>query len=142
MTDDRFDLQRFIDAQDGVYAQALGELRRGRKTSHWMWFVFPQLRGLGQSSTAVHYGITSLVEARAYLEHHTLGPRLHECTAAVNAVSDRSLHDIFGSPDDMKFHSSMTLFQLADPNAPDFTTALDKYCDGEPDAATVRLLGD
>ena len=139
--DDPFDLQRFGDTQERVYSQALGELQRGRKTSHWMWFVFPQLRALGQSSTAVHYGIASLDEARAYLAHQILRPRLHECTAAVNAVTGRSLHDIFGSPDDMKFHSSMTLFHLADPDSPSFAAALDKYCNGAPDAATLRLLG-
>ena len=138
--DDPFDLQRFVDAQDGVYERALAELRRGRKTSHWMWFVFPQLRGLGRSAMAYEYGIASLDEARAYLAHALLGPRLVECTAAVNAVEGRSAHEIFGSPDDMKFHSSMTLFARASPATAEFSAALDIYFAAEPDERTIRLL--
>jgi uncharacterized protein (DUF1810 family) len=139
-TDDPHDLRRFVDAQARVYERALEELQRGRKTSHWMWFVFPQLRGLGQSPMAHEYGIASLDEARAYLAHPLLGARLRECTAAVNAIDGRSAHDVFGSPDDMKFRSSMTLFHLADPHDVGCTAALDHYFDGETDARTVELL--
>ena len=140
---DSYDLERFVEAQDahGTYDRAVDELRRGRKTSHWMWFVFPQLRGLGQSATAMHFGITSLDEARAYLAHDVLGPRLLECTAAVNGVAGRSAHEIFGAPDDLKFRSSMTLFQLAGPEHGAFAEALAKYYGGEPDPVTVRLVG-
>src|SRR5437764_10712569 len=108
--DDPFNLQRFVDAQAGIYAQALGELRAGCKQSHWMWFIFPQIAGLGFSPTAQHYAIGSLAEAGAYLAHPQLGPRLRETTAAVMAVAGRTAHQIFGSPDDLKFRSSMTLF--------------------------------
>ncbi len=139
MGNDPFDLERFVDAQAGVYERALAELRHGRKASHWMWFVFPQLRGLGQSPTAVRYGIGSLDEARAYLAHPQLGPRLLQCTDAVNRVDGRSAYDIFGAPDDMKFRSSMTLFHAASAAAP-FDAALTRYYGAEPDAATLRLL--
>src|SRR5262249_25167657 len=115
--DDPFNLERFVTAQAQVYATALAELRQGAKQSHWMWFIFPQLRGLGRSSTARFYCITSLDEARAYLAHPTLGLRLDECTEAVLAIRDQSLHAIFGSPDDMKFRSCMTLFSRAVPDA-------------------------
>src|SRR5690348_13811411 len=138
--DDPYDLQRFVDAQAHVYDDVLDELLAGRKTSHWMWFVFPQLRGLGQSAMAHKYGIASLDEARAYLAHPVLGPRLVECSAAVNAVDGKSAHDIFGSPDDMKFRSSMTLFEAASAETPDFRQALDKYFGGEPDERTRQLL--
>jgi uncharacterized protein (DUF1810 family) len=134
------DLDRFVQAQDRVLPAVRRELAEGRKRTHWMWFVFPQLRGLGQSPTALHYGIASLAEAEAYLAHPLLGPRLEECTALVNAVTGRSLHAIFGSPDDMKFHSSMTLFAAARPGASVFQEALEKYCGGVPDQRTLELL--
>ena len=137
---DGFDLDRFIQAQDPVLAQVRRELGEGRKRSHWMWFVFPQLRGLGRSAMAQHYGIGSLAEARAYLEHPVLGPRLVECTELVNRIEGRSVHQIFGSPDDLKFHSSMTLFASADPDAPVFREALGKYFGGALDASTVEKL--
>ncbi len=136
-----FDLQRFVTAQGPVIAQAQRELSDGRKRSHWMWFVFPQLRGLGRSETAQHYGIANLAEARAYLDHPVLGPRLIDCTRLVNAVEGRSVHDIFGSPDDLKFHSSMTLFAAAGPSLVEFQTALDRYFSGQPDQRTIELLG-
>jgi uncharacterized protein (DUF1810 family) len=138
---DPFDLQRFVDAQQPVYGQALGELRRGRKQSHWMWFVFPQLAGLGSSPTAQRYALGSLAEAQAYLAHPVLGRRLREAAAAVNAVEGRSAHDIFGAPDDLKFRSSMTLFQAAAPDEPVFGQALGRYFGGEPDRRTLALLG-
>jgi uncharacterized protein (DUF1810 family) len=137
---DAFYLDRFVQAQDPVLAQVRRELAEGRKRSHWMWFIFPQLRGLGHSAMAQRYGIESLAEARAYLAHPLLGPRLAECAGLVNRVEGRTAHQIFGSPDDLKFHSSMTLFALADPAAPAFRLALDKYFGGEPDSATTRLL--
>ncbi len=112
---DAFDLDRFVRAQDPVLAQVRRELGEGRKRSHWMWFVFPQLRGLGRSAMAQHYGIGSLDEARAYLAHPVLGPRLVECTGLVNRVEGRSVHEISGGPDDLKFHSSVTLSALARP---------------------------
>ncbi|CAO3425721.1 DUF1810 domain-containing protein [Azospirillum endophyticum] len=139
---DPFDLQRFVKAQAPVFATVLAELRDGRKRSHWMWFVFPQLRDLGRSPTAQFYGIASLDEARAYLAHPQLGPRLAQATEAVLAVRERTLHDIFGSPDDLKFRSSMTLFaQAAAEGGDPYRRALDRYCDGRPDEATLKLLG-
>jgi len=138
---DPFDLQRFVDAQARVYDTVLGELRDGRKRSHWMWFVFPQLRGLGHSSTAQFYGIASLDEGRANLGHPVLGPRLERCTRTVLDVKGRSLHEIFGSPDELKFHSSMTLFALADGGpASVYRDALDRYCGGAMDARSMTLL--
>ena len=140
--DDRFDLERFVEAQAGVYDVALGELRAGRKRSHWMWFVFPQIAGLGSSPTARTYAIGSLEEARAYLAHPVLGKRLVECVEAVNAVSGRSAGDIFGYPDELKFRSCLTLFLLAaaaDAKAP-FQLALDKYFAGQADAITLQKL--
>ncbi|WP_249120058.1 DUF1810 domain-containing protein [Plastoroseomonas hellenica] len=140
--DDPFDLSRFVTAQAPIFEMALEELRAGRKRSHWMWFIFPQLRGLGHSSMAQFYGVQSLDEARAYLAHPVLGPRLALITRTVQAVEGRSLNAIFGSPDDMKFHSSMTLFSLAAKEAANpFSAALDRWCDGRPDAATLSLLG-
>lgn len=138
---DPFDLQRFVSAQEPVFATALAELQAGRKRTHWMWFVFPQLRGLGFSSTATFYGIASLAEARAYLAHPLLGRRLELCTSAVLAIEGGSLREIFGSPDDMKFCSSMTLFALAasDPRSI-FRQALDRWCGGEMDRHTLRLI--
>ena len=137
---DAFDLDRFVQAQDPVLDQVRRELGEGRKRSHWMWFVFPQLRGLGRSATARRYGIASLDEARAYLAHPVLGPRLVECTDLVNKVEGRSVHEVFGSPDDLKFHSSMTLFARADPGGRVFRGALDKHFGGAPDPLTVELL--
>src|SRR5215211_1816682 len=138
---DPFNLERFVSAQAPVFAAALAELRAGRKRSHWMWFVFPQLRGLGRSSTAEFYGIVSLAEARAYLAHALLGPRLMQCTEAVLAVEGRSLHEIFGSPDDVKFCSSMTLFSRAQGGDESvFRRALDRFCSGREDERTVELL--
>ncbi|CQD14330.1 calpastatin [Mycobacterium lentiflavum] len=140
--DDPFDLTRFVVAQEPVYGSVVEELRAGRKRGHWMWFVFPQLRGLGSSPTAVHYGISSLQEARAYLGHEVLGPRLHECTRLVNQVRGRSITQIFGSPDDLKLRSSMTLFALATDDRQDFLALLDIYYRGEQDALTLAQLGD
>ena len=137
---DRFDLDRFVEAQAGTYEDALAELRRGRKFGHWMWFVFPQLRGLGQSSMSERYGIGSINEAHSYLEHPLLGPRLQECTAVVNAIADRTARQIFGSPDDQKFHSSMTLFHIASPITEEFATALSKYFNGREDHLSLDLL--
>src|ERR1051325_5916405 len=115
---DPYDLQRFVDAQDRVYTRVVAELRAGRKTSHWMWFIFPQIAGLGSSPMAQRYAIGSLDEAKAYLAHPVLGDRLRACTAAVNGVTARSAHAIFGSPDDVKVRSSMGLFTRAAPAAP------------------------
>jgi uncharacterized protein (DUF1810 family) len=140
-TETAFDLERFVTAQAPVFATALAELQSGQKRSHWMWFIFPQLRGLGHSAMARHYGIGSLAEARAYLAHPLLGPRLVQCTRAVLAIEGRSLHVIFGSPDDVKFCSSMTLFSLApDENAIVFRQALDRFCGGRADERTLKLL--
>jgi uncharacterized protein (DUF1810 family) len=121
------ELQRFIDAQDPVYAQVCDELRRGRKETHWMWFIFPQIRGLGQSAMAHKYGIASQAEAEAYVRHPMLGSRLRECTALVNRTEGRSIDEIFGYPDNMKFRSSMTLFASATPDNSVFLQALRKY---------------
>jgi uncharacterized protein (DUF1810 family) len=140
---DAHDLQRFVTAQDKVYGLALSEIHAGRKRSHWMWFVFPQLAGLGSSATADQYAIRSLAEARAYLEHPVLGPRLLECVQAANAVRDRSALDIFGYPDELKFRSSLTLFLLAaagEAKAP-FHKALDRYFEGRGDPLTLQKLG-
>jgi uncharacterized protein (DUF1810 family) len=140
--DDPFDLTRFVVAQAPVYRAVVEELRSGRKRGHWMWFVFPQLRGLGGSPTAVRYGISSLQEARAYLGHELLGPRLHECTQLVNKVQDRSIAEIFGSPDDLKLCSSMTLFALATDDRQDFLALLDNYYRGQQDPLTLARLHD
>jgi uncharacterized protein (DUF1810 family) len=136
-------LQRFIEAQAALYPQVLAELRAGRKTSHWMWFVFPQLQGLGVSPTARFYALGGLEEARGYLAHPLLGARLLECTHLVNAVSGRTLHEIFGTPDDLKFRSCMTLFAAASAQAEGqpFRQALAKYCAGVGDPRTHQLLG-
>lgn len=137
-----FDLDRFVQAQEPVLADVRRELGEGRKRTHWMWFVFPQIAGLGHSAMAQRYAIASLAEARAYLQHPALGPRLTQCTGLVNRVRDRSIHQILGSPDDLKFHSSMTLFALAEPGETVFRAALEKYFDGVPDARTVEALED
>jgi uncharacterized protein (DUF1810 family) len=137
---DAYDLDRFVAAQEGVHARALAELQAGAKRSHWMWFIFPQIAGLGSSPMAQRYAIGSLDEARAYGAHPVLGPRLRGCTAAVNAVSGRSARAIFGSPDDVKFRSSMTLFAAAVPDEPLFGQALARYFDGAPDPLTLARL--
>jgi uncharacterized protein (DUF1810 family) len=136
---DPFDLQRFVEAQRSVYAEVCAELAAGRKQSHWMWFVFPQLKGLGASSMAQHYGIGSKAEAQAYWAHPVLGARLKQCTELVLAVEGRSAHELFGPPDDLKFRSCMTLFAQAT-GEPLFARALEKYFDGQLDDATLRLL--
>lgn len=140
---DPFDLERFVTAQGaaGTYRHALEELRAGSKRSHWMWFVFPQIAGLGQSPTARKYAVTSLDEAKAYLGHPVLGPRLAECAGVVAALEGRTAREIFGGTDERKLHSSMTLFLRADPRQGVFQEVLAKYFDGRPDAATDRLLG-
>ncbi len=140
MASDPFNLQRFVDAQDRVYDRVLSELRRGEKTTHWMWFIFPQLRGLGHSPTATMYGLSSREEAIAYLQHPILGQRLKECTVIVNEIEGRSLGEIFGYPDDLKFKSCMTLFAVAAPEESAFKDALEKYCGGKMDKRTVELL--
>lgn len=138
---DPFNLKRFIEAQEPVFETALQELKTGRKRSHWMWFVFPQIRGLGSSSMAQIYAIGSLDEARAFLAHPLLGPRLAACAESVLDVKGRSLHEIFGSPDHMKFCSSMTLFAQADGGKESaFQKALDRYCGGRADERTLRIL--
>ena len=137
---DRVQLQRFVDAQQPVYAAVLSELRAGRKRSHWMWFIFPQVAGLGHSATSKTFAVSSLTEAAAYLAHPTLGPRLRECAALVAGIDGRSVDEIFGHPDDLKFHSSMTLFARAAPGEPIFAACLQKYFGGEPDPQTLALL--
>lgn len=135
------DLQRFRDAQEGVYADALAELRAGRKRSHWMWFVFPQVAGLGSSPTARHFAIGSLEEARDYAADEVLGPRLVACARAMLAHPSRSARDILGSPDDVKLRSSMTLFALAAPDEPVFAEVLEAFFDGQRDPRTEAFLG-
>jgi uncharacterized protein (DUF1810 family) len=137
---DRYGLQRFVDAQAAVFEQVCSELREGRKRSHWMWFIFPQIKGLGSSPMAVRFAISSLAEARAYLDHAVLGPRLRECCEIVVGVAGRSVDEIFGYPDDLKFHSSMTLFAKAAVENRVFLDALEKYFGGELDRATVERL--
>lgn len=136
------DLDRYLAAQDPILDRVLEELRAGRKRTHWMWFVFPQLAGLGRSDTARFYGIADLDEARRYLAHPRLGPRLVQCTALVNALPGDNAHAIFGSPDDLKFRSSMTLFAAAAADPAPFEAALAKYFMGEPDPLTLALLAD
>ncbi|HEY2927722.1 DUF1810 domain-containing protein [Piscinibacter sp.] len=138
--DDPHDLQRFVDAQDPVYARVKEELARGAKASHWMWFVFPQLKGLGRSAIAQHYGIASREEAQAYWRHPLLGPRLKECTELVLGVAGKTALQVFGSPDDLKFCSSMTLFERAVPAEPAFGRAIEKYFGGARDARTIGLM--
>ena len=139
--DDLFDLIRFVAAQNSgsSYEQAVTELRRGVKTSHWMWFVFPQIAGLGRSATARRYAISSVAEARAYLAHPLLGPRLAECAQIVAGLTGRTADQIFGGIDALKLRSSMTLFRLADPEQEVFGQVLDRYYEGSPDAATEQL---
>jgi uncharacterized protein (DUF1810 family) len=138
--DDPFDLQRFVAAQDAVYDQVKAELAAGAKVSHWMWFVFPQLKALGRSGMAQRYGIASKAEAEAYWSHPVLGARLRECCRLVLAVEGRTASQIFGAPDDLKLRSCLTLFEQADPHEPVFGQLLDRYYAGERDVATLRLL--
>ena len=138
--DNAVHLQRFLDAQTSTYPQACAELAAGEKRSHWMWFIFPQIQGLGSSSMARRYAITDLAEAKLYLAHPVLGIRLRECTQLVNAVQGRSLDQIFGYPDDLKFHSCMTLFSRADAPFSIFRKALSKYLGDKEDAGTLRQL--
>ncbi|HEY1708803.1 MAG TPA: DUF1810 domain-containing protein [Rhizomicrobium sp.] len=140
MSDDAFDLQRFVKAQDPVFGRILSELRAGQKRTHWMWFVFPQIAGLGFSAMAQRYAIQSLDEAKAYFAHPVLGARLRECSQVVLDVEGRSALAIFGSPDDVKFRSCMTLFEKAVPDYALFGDALKKYFGGERDAATLARL--
>jgi len=137
---DSYRLQRFIDAQDPVFDQVRQELRQGRKQSHWMWFVFPQISGLGSSPMASRFAISSLAEAKAYLQHPILGQRLRECAQLTMQVEGRSALEIFGYPDDMKFRSSMTLFARASPDEQVFKDAIQKYFDGEFDPLTLERL--
>ncbi len=138
--DDPYDLHRFVQAQTDTYAHAARELADGRKTSHWMWFVFPQLRGLGHSPMATRFAIASLDEARAYLAHPLLGARLKQCVRLTLRIDGCSITEVFGAPDDMKFRSCMTLFGLAAPHQGIFADALQTYFDGTPDARTLELL--
>ena len=137
---DPFELSRFVAAQDPIYEDVLGELKNGFKRSHWMWFVFPQMSGLGTSRTSERYAIGSLAEARSYLGHPILGPRLLECTKAVNGLRGRTALDIFGAPDNLKFCSSMTLFELVTGPGSEFSSALDTFYRGKRDPATLRLV--
>ena len=135
-----FNLARFVEAQEPVYAKVKAELQAGHKRSHWMWFVFPQIAGLGSSEMAQRYAIASEDEAAAYLAHPLLGRRLHECAAIVAALDGPSAHDIFGNPDAMKFRSSMTLFADTAPDEAVFQACIDKYFDGEPDPETLARV--
>jgi uncharacterized protein (DUF1810 family) len=138
--DKDFDLDRFVAAQEPVYAEVRSELRAGRKRSHWMWFIFPQVAGLGHSEMARKYAIRSGDEAAAYLAHPVLGDRLRECASLVEAIDDAPIDEIFGSPDDRKFQSSMTLFADIAPHEAVFQACLDKFFDGQPDGATLDFL--
>ena len=137
---DPYDLQRFVDAQAPVIERVRAELGAGQKRSHWMWFIFPQIKGLGSSPAAQHFAIASRAEAEAYLEHPVLGPRLRECTQLVLGVTSRSAHEIFGSPDDLKFRSCLTLFAAAAEENNVFAPALQRYFGGERDPLTVKAL--
>jgi uncharacterized protein (DUF1810 family) len=138
---DPHDLQRFVDAQERDYASALAEIAGGAKRSHWMWYVFPQFEGLGLSAMSRRYAIRSRAEAEAYLEHLVLGPRLHQCAGAVLAVPQRSAHEIFGSPDDLKLHACATLFAAVSADDSVFHRLLDKFWRGMPHEQTLALLG-
>ena len=137
---DPHNLQRFVDAQEASFTSALAELKQGRKRGHWVWFIFPQLKGLGHSTNSEFYGISGLAEAGAYLRHPVLGPRLIECVQAVNSVERCSATEIFGEVDAMKFRSSLTLFAKAASSEPVFTQALQKYFNGEFDPVTMSVL--
>ena len=139
-TDDPHDLARFVSAQEPVFARVLAELRAGAKSSHWMWFVFPQLKALGRSATARFYGIAGAQEGVAYWQHAVLGPRLAQCTETMLGVVGKSALQILGSPDDLKFCSSMTLFARVAPDEPLFRRAIDRYCAGRLDERTLALL--
>jgi uncharacterized protein (DUF1810 family) len=141
MTNDPHNLKRFVDAQEPVYEQVCDELRAGQKHSHWMWFIFPQMKGLGHSGMADYYGIASRQEAESYLAHPVLGARLRECTRLVNLVQGRAIDHILGYPDDLKFRSSMTLFASTASENKMFKDALHKYFDDKPDPLTLKLLG-
>ncbi|MYZ41550.1 DUF1810 domain-containing protein [Schauerella aestuarii] len=136
---DPYRLERFVQAQAAVYADVVAELTAGRKRTHWMWFIFPQIAGLGRSATAQHFAISSLAEARAYAAHPVLGPRLMQCAALALDAKVRDAHTLFGSPDDLKFHSSMTLFALADPAAAVYDACLARYFNGKADTRSVEL---
>ena len=139
--DDPFDLERFTSAQEAVYERALAELRSGRKRTHWMWFIFPQIAGLGYSATSQHYAIKGIGEARQYLAHPVLGPRLLECTQALLNNAGRSVAEILGYPDDLKLKSSMTLFERAADGDSVFARALEEFYHGQRDTNTLRILG-
>jgi uncharacterized protein (DUF1810 family) len=139
--DDAYHLGRFVEAQQGDFEQALGEIRAGRKRTHWMWYIFPQIDGLAFSSTSKHYAIKSLDEARAYLDHPILGPRLRECAEAVVRLEGKSAREIFGSPDDLKLRSCATLFACVSPPGSVFDRVLAKYYQGERDEKTLHLAG-
>ncbi len=140
MAEPQDQLERFLEAQEGVYQSALAEIRGGRKQSHWMWFVFPQLVGLGQSSMARFYGIRDLGEAEAYLAHPVLGPRLETCSEALLHIHGKTAHDIFGTPDDLKLRSSMTLFSAVAGAGAIYSRVLDRYFGGDGDSRTLELL--
>jgi len=137
---DRFHLERFVQAQQRIYKAVLAELQAGEKMNHWMWFIFPQIRGLGESPSSIEFAISGREEALAYLQHSVLGPRLKECTQLVLSVEGRSAFDIFGYPDDIKFRSSMTLFAEVSPEDDIFKQALQKYFNGVPDSLTMDRL--
>ena len=138
---DEFNLSRFLAAQESVYDSVLRELAAGEKTGHWIWFIFPQLRGLGRSSTAAFFGIASAAEASAYWRHPVLGARLSECCSTVLRIQGKTALEVFGSPDDLKLRSSMTLFERAAPDAPVFALVLERYFDGGRDGRTLEPLG-
>ncbi len=140
MPSNLFTLQRFLDAQSSIYQQARSELEHGEKRTHWMWFIFPQIRGLGSSPMAHRFAIADRAEAAAFLAHPILGPRLRECTALVNAAAGRAIGDIFPYPDNLKFHSSVTLFAEVTPDNAVFREALQHFFQGQPDRATLNLL--
>ena len=137
---DRFNLTRFIEAQDGVYSDVLHELKRGRKTGHWIWYIFPQVSGLGHSEESERYSISCINEARAYVDHPILGARLLECIELVMNVEGKSERQILGYPDDLKFRSCITLFSIVDEANSIYRCALDKYFDGEPDPKTLKAI--
>ncbi len=137
---DPFDLQRFVDAQHGVYEHALAEVTQGLKRTHWMWFIFPQIDGLGSSPAARHYAVKNREEAEAYLRHPVLGPRLVACAEAALAVDGRSAREMFGTPDDLKLRSSATLFAAVAPSGSAFERVIEKYFNGQPDPKTLALL--
>lgn len=140
MSDDPFNLRRFVAVQQPVFEQVLAELKQGRKASHWMWFIFPQIAGLGSSHMAKRFAISSRAEAEAFLKHAILGFRLKECVRLVNAIENRTIEEIFGYPDDLKFRSSMTLFSEVETEDPVFRDALQKYFDGKLDSLTIERM--